>query len=204
MKVINRILLYICILSYNPMAYADEETEKLKVYVNNLITDGYNIVNDANLSAADKVNRSSTLIRANLHLDWMAKYTLGRHKKSLSAEKIKEFTEVYSKFIVKAYADLSKNYSNVKAVVKKVNKVDDNVFLVSMEIFKKDSDSPLAVDYLVHKLANTKQNPYKVGDIITEGVSILNSQQTEFDNVISNNGIDALINNLKEKLSKNN
>jgi phospholipid transport system substrate-binding protein len=186
------------------MAYADEETEKLKVYVNNLITDGYNIVNDANLSAADKVNRSSTLIRANLHLDWMAKYTLGRHKKSLSAEKIKEFTEVYSKFIVQAYADLSKNYSNVKAVVKKVNKVDDNVFLVSMEIFKKDSDSPVAVDYLVHKLTNAKQNPYKVGDIITEGVSILNSQQTEFDNVISNNGIDALISNLKEKLSKNN
>ena len=173
MKVINRILLYICILSYNPMAYADEETEKLKVYVNNLITDGYNIVNDANLSAADKVNRSSTLIRANLHLDWMAKYTLGRHKKNLSAGKIKEFTEVYSKFIVQAYADLSKNYSNVKAVVKKVNKVDDNVFLVSMEIFKKDSDSPVAVDYLVHKLVNAKQNPYKVGDIITEGVSIL-------------------------------
>lgn len=204
MKVINRILLYICILAYNPMAYADEETEKLKVYVNKLITDGYNIVNDANLSAADKVNRSSTLIRANLHLDWMAEYTLGRHKKNLSAGKIKEFTEVYSKFIVQAYADLSKNYSNVKAVVRKVNKVDDNVFLVSMEIFKKDSDSPVAVDYLVHKLANAKQNPYKVGDIITEGVSILNSQQTEFDNVISNNGIDALINNLKEKLSKNN
>lgn len=204
MKIINRILLYICILAYNPMAYADEETEKLKVYFNNLITDGYNIVNDANLSAADKVNRSSTLIRANLHLDWMAKYTLGRHKKSLSAKKIKEFTEVYSKFIVQAYADLSKNYSNVKAVVKKVNKVDDNVFLVSMEIFKKDSDSPVAVDYLVHKLANAKQNPYKVGDMITEGVSILNSQQTEFYNVISNNGIDALINNLKEKLSKNN
>ena len=40
--------------------------------------------------------------------------------------------------------------------------------------------------------------------MITEGVSILNSQQTEFDNVISNNGIDALISNLKEKLSKNN
>jgi len=97
-----------------------------------------------------------------------------------------------------------KNYSDVKAVVKKVNKVDDNVFLVSMEIFKKDSDSPVAVDYLVHKLTNAKQNPYKVGDIITEGVSILNSQQTEFDNVISNNGIDALISNLKEKLSKNN
>src|SRR5690606_34209722 len=106
----NRILLCIYVLVFNPLAYADEEAEKLKVYVNNLITDGYNIVNDASLPADEKVKRSSTLIRANLHLDWMAKYTLGRHKKSISAEKIKEFTEVYSRFIVQAYADLSKNY----------------------------------------------------------------------------------------------
>ena len=109
MKVINRILLCISILVYNPLAYADEDAEKLKVYVNNLITDGYNIVNDANLPADEKVKRSSTLIRTNLHLDWMAKYTLGRHEKSLSDAKIKEFTEVYSKFIVQAYADISKN-----------------------------------------------------------------------------------------------
>lgn len=203
MKVINRILLCIYVLVFNPLAYADEEAEKLKVYINNLITDGYNIVNDASLPADKKVKRSSTLIHANLHLDWMVKYTLGRHKKSISAAKIKEFTEVYSRFIVQAYADLLKNYSDVKAVVKKVNRVDDNVFLVNMEIFKKDSDSPVAVDYLVHKLVNAKQNPYKVADIITEGVSILNSQQTEFDNIISNNGINALISNLKEKLSKN-
>ena len=60
MKIINRILLYIYILAYNPMAYADEETEKLKFMLINLIFfwDGYNIVNDANLSAADKSKSS--------------------------------------------------------------------------------------------------------------------------------------------------
>ena len=202
MKVINTILLYmfVCILP----ASAQNETEELKIYVDNLITEGYNIVNDTNLSDDEKIKRSSALIRANLHLGWMAKHSLGRHKKSLSAQKIQEFTEVYSKFVVQAYADLSKNYSGVKAVIRKVNKVDDDMFIISMEILKKDSDSPVKVDYLVHKLENVKKNPYRVGDIITEGVSILNSQQSEFNSIISNQGIDALIENLKKKLSKKN
>ena len=76
------------------------------------------------------------------------------------------------------------------------------MFIINMEILKKDSDMPVKVDYLVHKLEKTKQNPYKVGDIITEGVSILNSQQSEFNNIISNQGIDALIDDLKGKISK--
>lgn len=204
MKVINRILLCISILVYNPLAYADKDTEMLKVYINQLISDGYNIANDTNLTNNEQVKCSSTLISANLHLDWMAKYTLGRHQKSLSDTQRKEFIEVYSKFIVQSYADLLKNYSDTKAAIKTVKKVDDNVFLVSMEIVNKDSESPVVVDYLVHKLTNNKQNPYKVGDIITEGISLLNSQQTEFNNVIANNGINALISNLKDKLSTNN
>ena len=65
-----------------------------------------------------------------------------------------------------------------KAVIKKANKADDSMFIISMEILKSDSVSLVKVDYLVHKLENVKQNPYKVGDIMTEGVRILNSQQS--------------------------
>ena len=105
MKVINALLLYMFI--YIAPVSAQNDTEQLKIYVDNLITQGYNIVNDAALSGDEKIKRSSTLIRANLHLDWMAHYSLGRHKKTISTQKIQEFTEVYSKFIVQAYAELS-------------------------------------------------------------------------------------------------
>ena len=132
------------------------------------------------MAADEKVRRSSTLIRNNLHYDWMAKYSLGRHKRSLSKQKIQEFTKVYADFVIQAYAGLARNYSNVKAVVKRVSKVDNDMFIVSMEILKTDSKSPVQVEYLVHKLANEKNFPYNVGDIITEGVSILNSQKSEF------------------------
>ncbi|MFK7967758.1 MAG: phospholipid-binding protein MlaC [Rickettsiaceae bacterium] len=202
MKIINIILLSIFV--YIAPVNAQDDVEKLKVYVDNLITQGYDIVNDPTLTEDQKITRSSALISANLYLDWMAQYSLGRNKRSLSTQKMQEFTEVYSKFVVRAYAELSKNYSGVKAAIKKVTKVTDNAFIINMEILTTGSDIPVKVDYLVHKLTKTKQTSYKVGDIITEGVSILNSQQSEFNSIISNQGIDALIDNLKEKLSKKN
>jgi phospholipid transport system substrate-binding protein len=119
----------------------------------------------------------------------------------LPSEKVNEFISVYSKFVVKAYADLAKHYNGEKAVVKKIKQVDDVMFIVSMEIVKKDNE-PIKVDYLVHKFGAKGDTPFKVADVITEGVSILNSQQAEFNSVIQSQGIDALIDSLNKKLSK--
>lgn len=60
----------------------------------------------------------------------------------------------------------------------------------------------MKIDYLIHKLENETKNPYRIGDIITEGISVLNSQQSEFNGVISSREIDALITELKQKLEK--
>lgn len=200
MKFINIIIfsLFFCILP----AQADDDTMQLKNYIDGLISEGYSIVNDPNLASEAKFNKSRELIRANLHLDWMAKYSLGRNKKTISPAQLQEFVEVYSQFVVNAYADLSRHYNGEKAVVKKVKKIDDRMFIINMEIVKTDSASPIKVDYLIHKLDNEVAHPYKVADIITEGVSILNSQQSEFNSVISSQGIEALVADLKAKIAR--
>jgi len=209
MKIISNILIYtymfFCISHVEASSVAvDNDTAQLKAYVSNLITKGRDILDNNSLTEEDKVKKSADLIRNNLHLDWMAQYALGRNKKTLSTQEIQKFIDIYSEFIVQAYADLSKTYSGEKPVIKKVSKIDDNMFIVSLEILKKDSDTGIKVDYLVHKLENAKKSTYKIDDIITEGVSILNSQKSEFNNIIINQGIDALIDDLKGKLvSKN-
>jgi phospholipid transport system substrate-binding protein len=205
MKIISNILIYtymfFCISHVEASTAAvDNDADQLKSYVSNLITQGSNILGNNSLTEEDKVKKSADLIRDNLHLDWMAQYTLGRNKKTLSTQEIQKFIGVYSEFIVQAYAQLSKNYSGEKPVIKKVNKIDDNMFIVSLEILKKDSDTGVKVDYLVHKLENAKKSTYKIDDIITEGVSVLNSQKSEFNNIITNQGIDVLIDDLRAKL----
>lgn len=180
---------------------AADDNDQLRAYVQNLINDGYKIFEDKSLSEEERFHVSSDLIEKNLYLDWMARYTLGRNRKTLAPEKINEFISVYSKFVVKAYADLSRHYNGEKAVIKKIKSIDKEMFIVSMEIVKRDNE-PIKVDYLVHKFGGNGDKPFKVADVITEGVSILNSQQAEFNSVIQSQGIDALIDSLSKKLSK--
>lgn len=200
----NRVISFflVVIFAMPTSIYAHTEEKLLRDYVTNLINDGYKLFNNTSISKGERDKRTAELLKENLHLDWMAKYSLGRHRRTLDKEKIKEFTNVYSKFVVKAYVDLTQHYSGEKAKLKAVKQIDEDMFIVNMEILKPGSNSPIKVDYLVHQLEHLKNQPFKVADIITEGISILNSQQAEFNNIISNQGIDALITDLQEKASR--
>ena len=200
--VAHSIIIFILALFFATPSYAHTEEELLRKYVTNLINDGYKLFNNAKISKAERDKKSAQLLKDNLYLEWMAKYSLGRHRRTLTDDKINEFVLVYSKFVVKAYVDLTHHYNGEKARLKMVKQVDDDMFLVNMEILTPGSNSPIRVDYLVHQLENQKNQPFKVADIITEGISILNSQQAEFNNVISSQGIDALIADLEAKANR--
>lgn len=194
--------IFLSLIFFASPVYASSDTEELKRYVEDLIDEGYKLVHDKTLIESQRHKKSSKLIRSHLHLDWMAKYILGRNRRIISDDKIAEFTKIYSKFVVKVYADLSNNYNGEKAVLKNIKKVDDDMFIVNMEIVRPSGQQPVKIDYLVHKLENQPSNPYRISDIITEGISILNSQQSEFNSVISSRGIDVLIAELQKKIER--
>jgi len=203
MKILSVILLVISVVCQTAYGASEEDTKKLKAYVEELIQEGSDLVNDKNLSEKERRVRSSAMIKSHLYLDWMAKYTLGRHRRAISEAQIKEFVKVYSLFVVKAYADLATNYKGEKAVLTHIKQIDDDLFIVNSEIVRPGSQSPIKVDYLVHKIEGSKKDPYLIGDIITEGISILNSQQSEFNSVISSHGVDWLIADLKKRAQSN-
>lgn len=203
MRILSVVFLIISLSFSSTFAAIKEEEKALKDYIDGVVQQGYDIVNDKSLSEQQKREKSASVIKTYLYLDWMAKHALGRHKKKLSEAKMKEFTAVYSAFVVKAYADIAANYKGEKAIIKNVKKIDDNLFIVSSEFLKPGSQSPIKVEYLVHKIEGNKNQPYLVGDIIAEGVSTLNSQQGEFNSVISSHGVDYLIEDLKNRIASN-
>jgi ABC-type transporter MlaC component len=78
--------------------------------------------------------------------------------------------------------------------------LDENEFMVKTEVIRNDENSIIKVDYLVRDLIKGDKYNLKVSDIITEGVSMVNSHQDEFNSIITNNGFDALIIELKKKI----
>jgi phospholipid transport system substrate-binding protein len=192
-------------LLFTPYAQAAnlKGADDLKVYAEKIIDEVYDIFNDKTLSIQARTEKIKEFIKENLYLEWMAKFTLGRHRKTIPQAKINEFVKVYSEFIVKAYSDLSTSYSGEKAILKNIKQIDDDMYMIHMELVKPNGQPPIKIDYLVHKIDNDKTHPYRVGDIITEGISILNSQQAEFNNVITTHGIDGLMKDLRSRATSN-
>ncbi|GAB4168277.1 MAG: phospholipid-binding protein MlaC [Rickettsiaceae bacterium] len=194
-------IIFLLIVASTAAVSAVAEATGLKSYVEELIQEGHNIFHDKSLSESERKKKTNDIIRSHLYLEWMAKYSLGRFRREIPKAKIDEFTKVYSDFVVKAYSDLATNYNGEKAILTNIKQLDDDLFIVNTEILKPGNQSPIKVDYLVHKVEGKVKDPYLVGDIITEGISLLNSQQGEFNSVLSTRGIDSLISDLKKRIN---
>lgn len=172
---------------------------KVELYVDQLIAKVSNMLSDSNLSEDQKINKSRQLIGENLDLKWMAGYSLGKHRRGMNSAKLNEFTNIYSTYMIKSYSQLVKEYKGEKAKIIKVGELNDHEYVVKSEIIRPNQPST-KVDYLVRDLSKGKNTNLKMFDIITEGVSLLNSQKSEFDSLLNQNGITGLIDELKKKL----
>ena len=197
-KIISTFLL--SLIFANP-AFAAKADPKVEQYVDTLVEKVSTMLNDPAISEEQKVKRSRQLMAENLDLEWMAKYSLGRHRKELDMPQLKDFTKIYSSYVIKTYSDLVRNYKGQKAVIKKVSNLDDAEYIVKTEVIQNGQPS-IKVDYLVRDIGAVKGKKValKISDVITEGVSMINSQQSEFNSMISNGGIDALMTELKKKI----
>jgi len=179
--------------------YSIETYPVLKQYIDNLVQEVSNVLNDSNIPESTKIVKSHDLLNSNLDLDWMARYSLGRYKRMLSPAQINEFIPVYSKYVTTTYTDLVKNYKGEQGKIVNIRKLDDTEFIVKMEIIKTHGQPPIKVDYFVRSIKSGAKYVFKVSDIITEGISMINSQQAEFSNILETSDINTLIIELKKK-----
>lgn len=176
-------------------AYAVDET-KISSYVHDLINQSFSILKDNSKSIDKKIIESEALISKNMDLEWMSKFVLGRYRRSLTPQQQAEFAKLYSVYVVKSYSSGVKSFKNQDIKIKSQQQLNSSGdFLVKTLLLRPDAD-PLQIDYLVRE---TKSG-YKVFDVVTEGISLVNSHQAEFTNTISNESFDELISDIKNKI----
>jgi len=182
-------------------AFAAKTSPNIEQYVDQLVEKVSILLNDSKISEEQKVKKSRQLMAENLDLEWMAKYSLGRHRKELDMPQLKGFIKIYSSYVIKTYSDLVRNYKGEKAIIKKVSQLDDAEYIVKTEVVQ-EGQPPIKVDYLVRDIGASggKKPNLKISDVITEGISMINSQQSEFNSIIAKDGFDTLTNQLKKKI----
>ena len=124
----------------------------------------------------------------------MAKLTLGRkYWPGLAKEKRERFTDLFIKRLKESYLEkLTRNtYSDEKIVYHASVKVKKKIHIPTDLISKGKNIA------MLYKLYKSKQN-WKIYDIEIEGVSIITTYRSQFNEVLSKGTIDDLLKKLEE------
>lgn len=99
--------------------------------------------------------------------------------------------------MINTYGPKFKNYNGKKFTVNEVVK-QNNFYIAKAEFLPKDSDTAILTDFRVRK----KDGKLYILDFIAEGISLIETQRSEFNATIDSQGIEPFLKNLEEKVKK--
>jgi len=129
------------------------------------------------------------------NFDEMSKRTMGKEWKQFSNDQQKQFAHLFARFLANIYYQRLEEYTN-----ETVKYIDERQYkdksLVKTIIVTQKSEVPM--DY---KLLQTDKR-WRVYDISIEGVSLVQNYRSQFYKILSKQGIDDLMNMMKQKLGQ--
>lgn len=128
---------------------------------------------------------------------WISRFVIGRYWRDMSKAQQDDYSKYYQEFLVKHYTSNFQEYTrNTEfSVTRSRDLSKKGQSLVSMDIKHSDNPSPIKIDYRLRE----KSGKFQIIDIVVEGVSLLNTQRSEFSSVIQREGADYLIQQLKQR-----
>ena len=185
-------------LTFNVNAQVD--IEQAEEFIKTTTAKGVEEIINANVSDAEKDKRFYDLLNAALDMDFIGQFVLGRNWKTATPTQRSDFIKVYRDLNIKTWSKRFNEFKGKHFVFKgtKSSSSKGQVF-VNTEV-PMDQGAPAKVLWRVRE----KNGTYKIVDIIIEGVSIAQASRSEYTSFIKNNpgGLDALIKDLNDKLSK--
>lgn len=125
----------------------------------------------------------------------MAKLTLGRKNwPKLSTAQQEKFTQLFTKRLRSSYLEKVKLYTDEKALYKPIQQKKKTVIYVPMQLITRDSE--IAILYKLRKA----EKYWKIYDVEIQGVSILLTYRSQFDDILRRGTVKDLLSQLEKPL----
>jgi phospholipid transport system substrate-binding protein len=151
-----------------------------------------NILKNKALTQKQKEKKSIAVMNAVFDYKTMAKISLGKKWKKLSATEKKQFIKIFEKKIKHSYLDKLKLYNNQKVISKKFKKVKATRITLENQIIGKTDT--YKVVYLFYK--DKKANQWYIYDVHLAGVSIIQTYRKQFSSFLKTKSFQALLKSL--------
>jgi phospholipid transport system substrate-binding protein len=123
----------------------------------------------------------------------MAKLTLGRnHWPKLSPPQREKFTRLFTQRLRSSYLEKVKLYTYEKALYKPIQQKKETVIYVPMQLITKDGE--IAILYKLRKA----DKYWKIYDVEIQGVSILLTYRSQFDDILRRGTVKDLLSQLEK------
>ncbi|WP_416306226.1 MlaC/ttg2D family ABC transporter substrate-binding protein [Neptunicella sp. SCSIO 80796] len=201
-KLVNTLVLVIG-LSISTLAVAQAEDNPY-LMVKNAATKTFDRIKRERAA----IDKNPDLLRAIMeeellpHVDYKfsALKVLGKHFKSVPQERIPEFIQVFRDYLVTTYAIAMAQYDDQVVEFEPKQEIDDDRMVTVRALVKEPGRPDIKIAFKVRK--NSRTDEWKAFDMVAEGISLLSSKQSELEGIIRQDGIDKVINMLKEKNSQ--
>ena len=148
-------------------------------------------------SKEEKMKKLESIAKKTVDIRGLGFYTLGSHRKNLSDEHKKKYSNLFEKYFLKSFSSRLAEYTDPKIRVESSQKLNEKYTIVSSILLATDKRPEVKIDWRVYT-----KNPEKplIRDLIIEGLSLARTQKEEFNSIIqSNNGdINFLFDSLKK------
>ena len=154
--------------------------------------------NADSLGFAGRRHQIAPVIKESLDLPFIARFTLGRYWKDLSAEQQDTFVDVFSRWTVVHYASRFDGYSSeqFKTISSAPARRGRELVRTVLEVNDDPADD-VSLDYLLHDT----DGKWRVVNVIANGVSDLSLKRADYGALVGAQGLDSLIAKLEGQIS---
>lgn len=129
--------------------------------------------------------------------EWIGRFVLGKNYKTATEAQRERFTSLYHSFMTNTYGPKFRDYNGRKFTVNEVIE-QGGFYIAKTEFLPHDSSVPISVDFRVKE----RGGKLVILDFIAEGISLIETQRSEFNSAISQKGTDKFLDELAERVEK--
>ncbi len=126
----------------------------------------------------------------------IAKVILSRYWKTLNEQSQADFIDLFNRLTISTYVDRFDSFNGESFKNLSIEQMKENRFMVKTEFVRTD-DEPVSFNYIVQN----DGGEWKIISVIANGINDLSLKRADYSAVIKESGFDALVANLKEKIS---
>lgn len=125
---------------------------------------------------------------------------LGKYFKSVPKDKLSEYVQVFRQYLITTYAVAMGYYDNQKVTFEPEGDFSDKKSVTVRAVVQDPGRPDIKVAFQVRK--DSRTNEWKAYDMVAEGISLLDSKRSEFEPILRQEGIDAVLKLMREKIEQ--